>query len=145
MTEQLSKILLAIEAIVIVAPMTLLFSLVAVEMFVSPFQFERLWQLELLAAAIIVVSLVAGWSLMARFWRYGARSLESASWFLWGMSLTGAAATLISVACLATGAPLGWPRSAERSLWALAWGLPLLLPLGHLLAERHCRSTVNTS
>ena len=145
MTQRLSKVLLALEAIVVVGPITLLFSTIALERFGAAIDSEGVWQFELLSFVIIVASLCAGWSLMALFWRRGSEGIRTSSRLLWFVALVGAAAAVIAVACLASGTPTHWPPDVRRSIWGLAWGTPLLLPLFHLLAERYFRSTANTS
>jgi hypothetical protein len=82
---------------------------------------------------------------MVTFWRHGAARLQTASAIPWVLVLVGALASLVAVVFLATGAPSRWPPEAKQSIWALAWGLPLLVPLGHLLAERLLRSAANKS
>lgn len=145
MTQRLSKILLALEAIVLVVPVTLLFSMVAFEMLLSSLRFETAWQFGLLSLVIIATSLAAGWFLMVEFWRQGPARLRTITRISWGVVLVGALSALVAVAFLAAGKPSDWPPIARQSLWALAWGLPLLVPLGHLLAERFLRSAANKS
>jgi hypothetical protein len=145
MTPRLSKFLLALEAIVLVAPITLLFSMVALEMLLSLLQFEDAWQFGLLSFVIIATSLVAGWSLMAQFWRQGRASFRTSSRVTWALALVGAFSTLIAAVLLFAGEPSRWPPMVKRSLAALVWGLPLLVPLGHLFAERLLHSAANKS
>jgi hypothetical protein len=136
MTLRLSKILLALEAIVIVAPITFLFSMIAMDMFMSALRFDENWLLAPLVTLITLVSLAAGWQLMVSFWRHGPDRLRASSRFLWTAVVIGAAATLFSVTLLAIGALSHWSLTLGQPLWAMSAGLPLLLPFGHLLAER---------
>ena len=145
MTQRLSKILLALEAIFLVIPVTVLFSMIALEMLQTTLRFETAWQFGLLLLAIIATSLAAGWLLMFEFWRHGTAGLRASSSIVWALAICGALSTLVAVGFLATGNSLPWPAAENYSLWAFAWGLPLLVPLGHLLAERLLRSAANTS
>jgi len=145
MTQRLSKVLLALEAIVVVAPITLLFSTVALEMLLQSLQFETAWQLGLFSLVVIATSLAAGWWLMVTFWRHGSARLQTPFSIPWALVLVGALSTLVAVLVLASGDSSQWPPVVRRSLWALAWGLPLLVPMGHLFAERLIRSAANKS
>jgi len=140
MTLRLSKVLLAIEAIVLVAPITLLFSSIASEMLMSSLRFKSAWQIELLSLTIIATSLAGGWVLMIGFWRHGSAGLRTDSSIAWVLVLCGAISTLLAVASLATGIQSLLLPGVDHVLGAFVWGLPLLVPLCHLLAERFLRS-----
>ena len=145
MTQRLSKILLALEALLLVVPITVLFATIASDLFFSFLQFSDAWQLGLFVFVVIAASLVAGWSLMVAFWRHGPTRLRKGFSASWAIVLVGAACIVSATAILVVGNPSHWPPTVKQSLWALAWGLPLLVPLAHLLGERHLRSAANTS
>jgi hypothetical protein len=145
MTQRLSKFLLALEAILLVAPITFLFTMIASEMLQSSLEFKTAWQLGLLTFVIIATSLGAGWSLMFEFWRNGPTGLRKSPFIAWAFVLCGGLAALVAAVFLATADPSGWLPAAKHSLSAFVFGLPLLVPLCHLLAERFFRSAANNS
>jgi len=143
MPERLSKIVLALEALLIAAPLTLLyFFFVFPSALFSSLLLQSSW-LSALNLIVTVSSLLAGWSLMVKFWRTGAGGLKDSPPFIWGLAYVGAVSVLIALVVLIAGQSLGWTSLANSEVTALLFGIPLLLPFGHLFAERQLRSAAS--
>jgi len=145
MTQTTSKILLGLEALLLVVPVTLLFMIGASDLYFSVLGFQEGWLTRLLVLLIVTMALFAGWWLMVQFWRHGSGRLLSAPGYVWALVMLAAVAVVVaSVLALASSTFAVLEPLAER-LRILLFGLPLLIPLAHLGSERLFRSPANQS
>ena len=145
MPQSLSKFVLALEALLIATPLTVLYIWVLFPAAFLSALFLRSSVASVLVNIVTLLSLLAGWMLMVRFWRYGAAGLRTSPSAVWGAAYAGAAAAMIGTLLLFAGESMGWRSQSTSEAFTLIYGIPLLVPFGHLLAERFFRSAANTS
>ena len=133
MNEKMSRVLLALEALVLCLPLTLLYAfrvLPATIHFSGGDSVEPLY-ITLVVNLVIIAGLVAAWRLMLGFILFGQASMMRAPGIWWLVSGL--------VACLAL---ISWliADSAGSSVFStfsgLGWGIIFLPPYIHLLLER---------
>lgn len=140
MSERTSRVVLGIEALIICLPLTFLFFLAALP---SSFYFlSRTQSAEDYAGAgaslIILGTLACAWLLIFSFVIRGGEALRKLTLYWWFFPLLSAglalAATLRS-----------WSAAViePSAINAFGWGVPFLIPLLHLCAERWWRSSAN--
>jgi hypothetical protein len=145
MPEGLSKFVLALEAGLITTPLTALYLFA---FFPRDLLYLLLLQGSLVHAVttvVTVLSLLAGWSLMVNFWRYGAAGLRTSPSAVWGAAYAGAAGVVLAPILTFVGQSLSWKSLENSETIILVYGIPLLVPFFHLVAERFLRTTANTS
>ena len=131
MSELNSRMYLATEAIVICFPLTALFFLRLL-----PAQVDHTLAFPEPRALMTLAVLVCLWRLMAAFIARGRAGLRRLSTYWWALPIAGAA--------LAVQVAVDWwsvPVIRRSWLSEIVWGLPLLVPLLHLCAERWLIST----
>lgn len=140
MSERISRIVLAVEAIVICLPLTILFlvwGLPSLAYFAArPSRPEAIG--ELVAGFAVLAALLCGWRLVAAFVLRGRGVLRrlSVSWWVLPLlaALLGVGITIYNLTALVI----------EPSWINLfGWGLPLVVPLMHLCLERRVRTSAD--
>lgn len=133
MNEKMSRVLLAIEALVLCLPLTLIYGfrvLPAALYFSGDATVEPLY-LTVVVHLVIIAGLLSAWRLMTGFILFGQVSLRRAAGLWWAVS--GLVACLALLAWLI---PPGDGTSVPTSLSAFGWGVIFLPPYLHLLLER---------
>jgi hypothetical protein len=134
MPEFSSRIVLAIEAIVICLPLTALF-LIAV----LPGAFYSVTStdgLTMVAACLVIIlpTLCCAWLLIFAFMFRGSAVLKRLSVYWWALPLISSSLAVAAVAHLAFATEF-----EPSALNLFGWGVPLLIPLTHLCFERWFR------
>jgi hypothetical protein len=142
MTQGTSKILMAVEALLLVAPVTLLFLIGVSDWFFSILEFSVGWQARLFVLLIASSSLVAGWWLMVQFWRHGSGRLVTVPKYVWALLTLAALAVVVTSLLVFASSIFASLKPRFEDFAILIFGLPLLIPLAHLVIERLVRSTV---
>jgi hypothetical protein len=143
MSDVTSRRFFIVELLLIVAPLSVAFAWLGVGMLI-PSVFVAPWSPSGAAGVVAIIAFVAllnGWVLVLSFLRGGAVALAQRGIVWWVLPAVGA---LILVASLLS---ILLPPSVEYSpewqfrqlLELFAVGVPLLLPFGHLVAERRFR------
>ena len=145
MPERLSKIVLALEALLIATPLTALYFYVLLPRNLLSLLSFRSSFTNLLVTVVIVLSLLAGWSLMVTFWRSGAAGLRRAPSAIWGAAYAGAAAAVWGPVSMFAADSMGRSTLGDGAEFVLIYGIPLLVPFAHLLAERLFRSSTGSA
>lgn len=145
MTQSTSKLILGLEAFLLVTPVTFLYLVGASDVFFSILELRTGWFIRLLAFALASTSLVTGWWLMVQFWRHGAERLSASTNVAWVLVLFSGIAVVAASILVLTSLAIPSIDGFARQVGILVFGLPLLVPLAHLWAERRFRSTANTS
>ncbi len=159
MSEKISQRILIGELIIIVLPLSLVlffYTFLLIFSRLSNFQWSFIvdWNLSYLFdmilslfALLACVSIVAGLVISQKFLRYGKAGLDTIGIIWWILSFLGA-----TIAISAKIVPL-LPPSPERSpmYWfriefeVFEYGIPVLMPLIHLLDEKYFRKTIGAS
>lgn len=133
MSESQSRVLLATEAIMICAPLTVLLLFREI-----PAQLRQLMMTPdpetlgiFVSGLFMLVALACLWRMIVAFTAHGSGALRRTSAHAWGIVAIAAALALRTAYHFAP------PHIAQRSwLNAFGWGLPFVVPLLHLTIER---------
>jgi hypothetical protein len=142
MSTRFSKVLILIEGLVLVVPVGALFlTLVPGALF-----FFR--SIAALGASLLVAAIGASFAgalgLMGAFWSRGAEGLRSAPKSWWRLGAMGAVISITGLLSTIIRHRLHLPGNDFLQVLGLSsFGLPLLLPLGHLALEYFFRGTVS--
>ena len=151
MSERWSKVLVAIEALVLAVPVTLLaaLALLGAATYFLTANSEPYERAQSIVYLVPLPPLAAGWTLIARFLGSGRAGLRSARAYLWWLAVVG-------VALVISAAWVGYRLDThdleyEPTLWKwlllyfrdLAFGLPAIVPLVHLAIERRVGMSSN--
>lgn len=132
MTILTSRIILGIETLIIVTPLSLLFGYGLPVMFHDAFYSPtaKAWALAVVGV-IILTTLFCAWVLIVRFLFRGIGGLRSISIYWWVLPvITGGVSLAVTLHVL-------FAKDIEPSaLNTFGWGIPFLIPLVHLLLER---------
>ena len=139
MTEFSSRVVLALEAVVIGLPLTVLF-VVFVLPSVLYFQTSQFDLVLVLSSVATLVTLCCAWWLMATFIFRGQVALRATSRAWWLLPFLVAVLGLLAAMRLAF-APVIEPSGINTFIW----GVPFILPLLHLSVERWGRLRSNNS
>jgi hypothetical protein len=125
----ISKFLLALEALFLVFPITVLFSLWASHFFTAIIE-PKAWFVALIIL-LSTMALIAGWRLMLAFWLGGSSSLRRVQPLFWFLAAAGgiASAGIVLLALLNIG------HEVRRYVGLLGFGSPLIIPFLHLRLE----------
>ena len=137
MSESQSRVLLATEAIMICAPLTVLLLFREI-----PAQVRQLMMTPdpetlgiFVSGLFMLIALACLWRMIVAFTAHGNGALRRASVHAWAIVAL-AAALALRAAC-----QFAPPHVVQRSwLNAFGWGLPFLVPLLHLTIERWLRA-----
>jgi hypothetical protein len=129
MSISISKFLLALEALFLVFPITVLFSLWASVFFTAMIE-PKAWFV-MLVILLSSMSLFSGWRLMLAFWLGGSNSLRRVHAAFWFTATAGCIASVLMV--LLTLINVG--HELRRYVGLLGFGLPLIIPFLHLRLE----------
>ncbi len=146
MPESLSRVLLVIEALVILLPTTLL-ALYGSVFFIGAGIGEgigHIRRMPLLLDFAALAALFALWSLVFRFVRGGRRALRASSRTQW--ATVGMGAVLALLGLVVVWADPSFPGSTSLWEWGvglLSFGSPALIPLAHLAIEARVREHVH--
>jgi hypothetical protein len=140
MSERTSRIILGIEALVICLPLTVLFlaaGLPSAFYFLSNFPDGDAYAAAV-ASIIILGTLFCAWLLIFAFVLRGGVALRRLSSYWWLLPFLSAAVALAVTVHL-------WLATAiePSSINTFGWGIPFLVPLAHLCAERWGRRSAN--
>ena len=147
MSERLSRILVAVEALLILAPTSLLAHYAAVFLLGAGLG-NGPSGVDLVPLVFLVVSalsIVGGWILVVSFVVGGARKLRSEPMWLWIASIVGAAIAVpaLFLAADPLGIGAGPPLARVGGFGWLSFGAPSVVPFAHILAEFKLRKTSN--
>ena len=133
MNERMSRVLLALEALVLCLPLTLLyvFRVLPATYYLSGSDSVDPLYITVAVNLVIIAGLVSAWRLMTGFILFGPASLKRASGRWW--ALAGLVASLTVLAWLFSDSA---GSSAFSPFSALGWGIVFLPPYIHLLLER---------
>lgn len=136
MSEKESRILLALEALLLCLPLTSVFVVYGFPAFID-FSLRPPHYADWIANAFILLTLAAAWILLLTFVVRGRTALRKLSVYWWLLPVLAACLVVISLIRLAVAV-------AVEPHWfnLFGWGLPLLFPLTHVCIERWRR--VNT-
>ena len=140
MSERISRIILGIEALIICLPLTLLFlayGLPTSYYFLAHFPDDKAYATAAVTL-IILGTLCCAWLLILSFVLRGGATLRSLSLYWWPLPfLSGGFALAVTVHL--------WSATViePSEINTFGWGVPFLIPLGHLCAERWWRSSAN--
>jgi hypothetical protein len=147
MSERISRILVAIEALALLAPTSLFVLWAAIFLLGSGLGDGWLHaQIAPLAFFLVsVLSLACGWVLVVSFVARGSANLRREPLWVWVCAIAGAVLALASAAVVSTPIVGGIDSPLARfgGFGLLAFGAPALLPFAHVLLERLCRMTSN--
>ena len=137
--NQLSRRIFIAELVVIAAPLSLLLLYALGVFLLGAFSHPRAMSTAIgLVAFLGACSLFSGWALAFRYLRGGTQALSRSASAWWALSGLGAA--LLLAAFITDHLP---PPVTYSALWEFrqyfslfSIGLPLLIPLAHLVAER---------
>ena len=140
MSERISRIVLGIEVLIICLPLTLLFLAAALP---SSFYFlahsQSAMDYAMVGACLIILAtLFCAWLLILSFLFYGSNALRQLSLYWWTLPILSASFAF------AVTINLWFATTIEPSaVNTFGWGVPFLIPLLHLCAERWWRSSAN--
>jgi general stress protein CsbA len=151
MSERWSKLLVAVEALVLFVPVTLLaaLSILGAIAFVLAAHMEPYEQAQAIVYLIPVVPLIAGWMLIGRFLASGRAGLRSCGALLWWLAALGGAIVLAAICVGSSFDKHELEYEPTLGRWVLlyfrelAFGLPALVPLVHLAIERRRQMSSN--
>lgn len=140
MSELFSRLLVLCESALIAAPISLFFLTAGSTVYFLPL-IQRAEPLDAAIGCLVGLALVSAWVLLISFVRGGVRALRRRARGWWLLAASGVvvlAASLVSHIL---------PPSAEYTQWwrfrgdfgFLATGLPLVVPLSHLILEAWLR------
>jgi hypothetical protein len=138
MSEGLSKFLIAIEALLLLVPLSsLAFLMWASRLIGEPLGW---WTLDPILL-VSTISLACGWILVFRFFVYGTTVLRSTSSLVWVGAILGGAAVIAAVAIKFGG--IGVKAAFLEYFSLFVFGIPALVPLSHIILERMYRNSDN--
>jgi len=142
MKNKISRIFLAIEAVVLCLPLSYLyiFKLIPAELYFlgdNPFESPAI---TIAISVITLAGLVAGWRLIIAFVFSGQDNLKKLSLIWWVIAGTVAA---ISAASFTNSIIVS--ELVPSSFNSLGWGIFLTIPFAHLLFERYRANSTNKS
>ncbi len=137
MTESTSRVVLGIEALLICLPLTLFFLATALPSLFHLLPTLGVEDYALAGASVFIAgTLLCGWYLIASFLFRGSHALKKVRLAWWALPVLSAALALAATLRV-------WLVAAEPSaLNTFGWGLPLVIPLLHLAAERWWRGVL---
>ena len=140
MSERASRIVLGIEALLVCLPLTFLFLMAVLP---SSFYFLAHSSREndyasAGASLIILGTLFCAWLLIFSFTFNGSKALRKVSIYWWALPILTAGFAVVVTVNL-------WLASTiePSAVNNFAWGVPFLIPLLHLCAERWWKSSAN--
>ena len=142
MSERVSRAGLAIEAIIICLPLTVLFLVGGLSgdiyMLIHFSKPEAL--VDIASGLVIFATLLCAWWLMATFVLRGCAKLRQLSLYWWVLPFVSATLAVGITVYL-------WSASVIEPSWIneFGWGIPFLIPLVHLCIERWGRSSANAA
>jgi hypothetical protein len=141
MTVLTSRIILGLETLIIVTPLSLLFGYGLPVMFHDAFYSPTAdaWALAT-AGMIILATLCCAWVLIWRFLIRGIGALRSLSFYWWVLPvISGGLSSVVTLHLI-------FADVVESSaINTFGWGIPFLIPLVHLFLERWLRPDSNLS
>ena len=144
MSERLHKVVVTLEAVLLAGPVTYLGGLLGAMSLASlvSWPHEPYEQAQVFVYLLPLLPLIAGWVLIVRFLTKGRPGLGTAGTYLWWLSGLGAAITLAAILIFSNvdlrrinDHPTMWLWIAKY-FRELAFGLPAVVPLLHLLLLR---------
>ncbi len=140
MSERTSRVVLGIEALIICLPLTLLFLAAVLPSsyyFLAHSQSAKDYAM-VGASFIILPTLFCAWLLVLSFLFRGSNALRQLSLYWWALPILSAGfAVAVTI-------NLWFVTAIEPSaVSTFGWGVPLIIPLLHLCAERWWRSIAN--
>jgi hypothetical protein len=148
MSEKMSRIIFIGELIVIVLPLLILLSIGTIFQIYTTFAYFMSHQLVLSVIAVVsCVALLCGVVISINFLQQGSAGLRQARTHLWWLSFIG------MLIALSSWVSMQLPPSQPYSTMAMfrdgfklfTLGLPVAVPLAHLLLERYLRKETQTS
>ncbi len=138
MPQRLSRILLAVEAVVICLPLTALFLFAGLPSVVYGIVHTPNVDTtaEVAAAVVILGGLLCGWRLLVAFVLSGSALLQRVALFWWVVPAICGVLALIDTVYAFTATVI-----EPSALHQFAWGIPLVIPFVHLACERWLRMT----
>jgi hypothetical protein len=140
MSDRASRVILGVEALIICLPLTILF---VVAVLPSSFYFlprsEDAQDYAMASASLIILAtLVCAWLLVLSFLLRGSNALRRLSLYWWAPPFLSAVLAFAAIVYL-------WLETEPQPSWIymFGWGIPLVVPLGHLCGERWWRSSAN--
>jgi hypothetical protein len=140
MVAPISRIAVAIEAGVILAPLTLFAMYGAFLLLIAGALASEFWLLALLTLCALA-ALGCGWHIALTFVRFGHESLVSLPLVVWAAPIAAAVISVLALFANLTSGEIA--RSGGVGFKMFVLGSPAVLPLVHLAAERWMRA--NTS
>jgi len=141
MTDLTSRIILGVETLIIVTPLSLLFGYGLPVFFHDAFHSPTadVWALSA-AGIIILATLCCAWVLIWGFLIRGIGTLRSLSFYWWVLpAISGVLSLLVPLQLL-------FVDTLKPSAFnTFGWGIPFLIPLVHLFLERRLRPDSNIS
>lgn len=137
MSEAWSRVLLALEAVIICLPLTVLFVVFIVPstVYFATESGDPLSLSSAIAIAVILATWACAWWLIGLFLARGTTALRSTALFWWILPFGTAALGFLAVLHVLLATVL------EPSAFNIfAWGLPCIVPLAHLSWERWLRA-----
>jgi hypothetical protein len=142
MSEKISRIILTIEAILIVLPITGLAIFATYALIVNLFPPSLPIIFFVILALINLAAILSGWRLFIAFLRGGASNLQKHHSIWWLMILAGLLILIVSLLVVIILPSLGHTykiRTASFILFGFLYASPLLIPLIHLALEKFVR------
>jgi hypothetical protein len=133
MRASLHKVALSAELGLLAVPVSALFCVgAAVAIFSSVVSLPQSAGL-LALVVMLLLAMMAFWSLVDAYWRRGLLGLEGAHLRLWFLSALGAVYAIVAAVAAMAGLAKDVGASAIQYVFAIYWsGLPMLVPLLHL-------------
>jgi hypothetical protein len=143
MPEPVSRVLVAVEALIILLPTTLL-ALYGMVFLLGAGVGNGVAQIDLAPLVLMVASLsglAVGWLLTIRFIRGGNRALRASTRAQWSVAGIGAALALLAfiVVLLDQSFPVPATLAEASGLGLLSFGAPALIPFTHIAIEAKVR------
>ena len=137
MAETRSRVLLAVEAVIICLPITALFLVLVLpsSLYFATDQANSMSIFSAGTSAIIFCTLVCAWWLIGVFLARGATALRATAFYWWVLPFTTALLGLLA-ALHVSFTPVLRPSAFN----IFAWGLPCIFPLAPLAWERWSRA-----
>lgn len=133
MKESTSKIVLLVEAIVLVLPVGGLLLMFVPWIVSDVMRIGNAWGL--LVAVLAVVPFLAGVRLMLAFWLRGAEGIRENRRYAWRAAGVGAAVVILATILTYIAVYVHDLRRMAETTALFMFGLPLLIPLTHLYLE----------